>query len=57
MLHPRRLRRFLTDSSGATALEYGLILALLAIAVVTAVTTTGSAVYNRVNVASTRLGT
>ena len=36
------LRRFLNDESGATAIEYGLIAALIAVVVVTAVTTIGT---------------
>jgi pilus assembly protein Flp/PilA len=34
--------RFLKDESGATAIEYGLILALIAVVIVTAVTTLGT---------------
>ena len=33
--------RFLKDESGATAIEYGLIAALIAVAVITALTTMG----------------
>ncbi len=33
--------RFLKDESGATAIEYGLIVALIAVVIVTAVTTLG----------------
>ena len=36
------LRRFLTDERGATAIEYGLIAALIAVVIVTAVTTIGT---------------
>ena len=35
------LQRFLNDESGATAIEYGLIAALVAVAIITAVTTLG----------------
>lgn len=35
--------RFLEDDSGAVAIEYGLILALMVIAVIAAVSATGSA--------------
>ncbi len=35
------LKRFLNDESGATAIEYGLIAALVAVAIITAVTTLG----------------
>jgi pilus assembly protein Flp/PilA len=34
--------RFLKDESGATAIEYGLIAALVAVAIVTAVTALGT---------------
>jgi len=34
--------RFLRDESGATAIEYGLIAALIAVVVITAVTTIGT---------------
>jgi len=34
--------RFLKDESGATAIEYGLIAALIAVAIITALTTVGS---------------
>jgi pilus assembly protein Flp/PilA len=34
--------RFLKDQSGATAIEYGLIAALIAVAIITALTTVGS---------------
>ena len=35
-------QRFLQDESGATAIEYGLIAALIAVVIVTAVTTIGT---------------
>lgn len=38
------LTAFKTDESGATAIEYGLILGLMAIAIVSALTSTGTAV-------------
>lgn len=38
----RILARFTTDKSGATAIEYGLIAALVAVAIITAVTTMGT---------------
>ncbi len=36
------LRRFLNDDSGATAIEYGLIAALIAVVCITALTTVGT---------------
>ncbi len=38
--------RFLSDESGATAIEYGLIAALISIAIITAATTLGSNISN-----------
>ncbi len=43
--------RFMNDESGATAIEYGLIVALIAVVIITAVTTVGtnlSAKFNTV---------
>ncbi|ALL14400.1 Flp family type IVb pilin [Caulobacter henricii] len=39
---PKFLSRFLNDESGATAIEYGLIVALVAVVIVSAVTTLGT---------------
>jgi pilus assembly protein Flp/PilA len=36
------IERFMRDDSGATAIEYGLIAALIAVAIITAVGTVGS---------------
>jgi pilus assembly protein Flp/PilA len=36
------IKRFAHDESGATAIEYGLIVALIAVVIITAVTTVGS---------------
>ena len=41
--------RYLSDESGATAAEYALIIALVAAAVVAALTNLGHAVGNRIN--------
>jgi pilus assembly protein Flp/PilA len=38
----RFVTQFLRDESGATAIEYGLIAALIAVVVITAVTTIGT---------------
>jgi pilus assembly protein Flp/PilA len=46
------LERFLNDESGATAIEYGLIAALVAVAIITAVTTLGeniTATFDRIS--------
>jgi pilus assembly protein Flp/PilA len=36
------LRRFLVDDTGATAIEYGLIAALIAVVIITGLTTLGT---------------
>ncbi|MBL8572262.1 MAG: Flp family type IVb pilin [Hyphomicrobiaceae bacterium] len=36
------IKRFLNDESGATAIEYGLIAALISVAIITAATTMGT---------------
>ena len=38
----RFIGRFLRDDDGATAIEYGLIVALIAVVIITAVTTLGT---------------
>ena len=38
--------RFIRDNSGATAIEYGLIAGLIAVVVVTAITTVGTKLTN-----------
>lgn len=42
----RLLRSFLADENGATAIEYGLIAAGIALAIVTAVNNTGGALLS-----------
>ena len=47
----RKIQTFLKDESGATAIEYGLLAALIAVAIITAVTLVGtnlSDMFNRV---------
>lgn len=41
--------RFMKDESGATAIEYGLIAALIATALITGATTLGNALNNQFN--------
>ena len=38
------IRRFLADESGATAIEYGLIVGLISLAIVSALSATGTSV-------------
>ena len=53
MITARRwLYDFYADESGATAIEYGLIVALISVVVITAVTTLG----NKLNKAFTTVG-
>jgi pilus assembly protein Flp/PilA len=47
--------RFMNDESGATAIEYGLIAALIAVAIITAVTGLGTALSTKFNGISTSL--
>lgn len=41
--------RFLKDESGATAIEYGLIASLIAVAIITAATTLGTNISDTFN--------
>jgi pilus assembly protein Flp/PilA len=46
------INRFIKDESGATAIEYGLIAALIAVAIITILTTVGTSltsVFTKVN--------
>lgn len=42
MSHMNMFKRFLKDESGATAIEYGLIAALIAVAIISVVTAVGT---------------
>lgn len=46
------IRRLLSDNSGATAIEYGLIAALIAVASIIALTAVGTSVSGSFNAAS-----
>jgi pilus assembly protein Flp/PilA len=50
------LSRLLRDESGATAIEYGLIAALISVVIITAVTLVGSKLSGVFNSISTALG-
>ena len=41
--------RFMKDESGATAIEYGLIVALIAVVIITAVTAVGTSLSTKFN--------
>ena len=47
---------FLKDESGATAIEYGLIVALIAVVIITAVTTLGTKINNGFTLVNNGLG-
>lgn len=47
--------RFVRDESGATAIEYGLIAALISVALITGATTLGSALNTQFNTLAGKL--
>lgn len=51
----RRLMKLLRNSEGATAIEYGLIAALIAVAAIAAMTSIGSQLGNTFNNVSNKL--
>jgi pilus assembly protein Flp/PilA len=53
----RFVNHFLQDESGSNALEYGLIVALVSLAVVAGATTAGTALGTMFSALGTRLGT
>ena len=50
-----KFKRFLRDESGATAIEYGLIAALVSVAAIVALTALGNALENIFTVVSDKL--
>ena len=48
--------RFMSDESGATAIEYGLIAALIAVVIISAVTALGSTIKTKFNAVVTGMG-
>ena len=48
--------RFVKDESGATAIEYGLIVALIAVVIISAVTTLGTNLNSKFNTVATKIG-
>ena len=50
-----RIARFLKDESGATAIEYGLIAALVGVAIAATMTTVGTNIVARLNDVNTSL--
>jgi pilus assembly protein Flp/PilA len=51
------LKRFLQEEAGASAVEYGLLVALIAVVIITAVTTLGTNLSTKFNRAATSIGT
>ncbi len=49
------IKKFLQDEAGATAIEYGLIAALVSVAAVTALTSVGTSLSSMFNKVSTDL--
>ncbi|RYC34041.1 Flp family type IVb pilin [Lichenibacterium minor] len=50
------LKRFVKDESGATAIEYGLIAALIAVVCIGAMTTLGTNLKAKFNIIATSIG-
>jgi pilus assembly protein Flp/PilA len=50
-----RIRRFVNDESGATAIEYGLIAAGISVAIITAVMTLGTQLNSTFSTVSSQL--
>jgi pilus assembly protein Flp/PilA len=50
------LRRLRSDETGATAIEYGLIAALIAVAAITALQATGNSLSGTLTTASNAMG-
>jgi pilus assembly protein Flp/PilA len=51
------IKNFFKDESGASAVEYGLLVALIAVVIVGAVTVLGQNVSSKLNSAATSIGT
>ena len=49
------MTRFVSEESGATAIEYGLIAALIAVAIIAAVTALGTGLQNTFNSVTSQL--
>lgn len=52
----RLINRFITDESGATAIEYGLIAALISVVIIGAATLVGTNLTTTFNAVATALG-
>ena len=52
---PNLIRRFLSDTSGATAIEYGMIAGLISVVIIGTITTLGTKLNTKFNTIATRL--
>lgn len=52
----KNLRRFLKNEEGATAIEYGLIAALIGVVIISAVTALGTNIESQFNTIATKIG-
>jgi len=52
----KALKKFMQDESGASAVEYGLLVALIAVVIIAAVSTLGKTVSNTFTSVSTAIG-
>ena len=50
------VKRFIADETGATAIEYGLIAALIAVVIISAVTALGTTIKTKFNDVVTGMG-
>ena len=55
MVGKKSVQRFFNDDAGATAIEYGLIAALISVAIIAAATTLGTKLATTFNAVSTQL--
>ncbi len=51
-----KIRNFFKDESGASAVEYGLLVALIAVVIIGAVTALGTAISSKFSSAATAIG-
>ena len=51
-----KIKHFLKDESGASAVEYGLLVALIAVVIITAVQLIGTNLSSKFNTAATTIG-
>ncbi len=52
-----KIRNFFKDESGASAVEYGLLVALIAVVIIGAVSALGTSISGAFNSAATSIGT